>query len=222
MPLLMVRSPCPLCSGNSEPFHDDPGRAFYRCPDCDLIFVANEHLPPLKDELARYALHDNRFDDPDYRAFLSRLAGPIIARTSLGAHGLDYGCGQAPVLADILSASGRPTASYDPHFRRDSALLSRRYDFLTCSEVVEHVHDPLPMFELFARLMDRGGVIGVMTGLSDDAGPFADWWYRRDPTHVRFYSRATMGWVASRFGWSVEFPGGNVTVYTARASRDKV
>ena len=73
--------------------------------------------------------------------------------------------------------------------------------------MLEHVHDPAQLLDRFVTLVRPGGVIGIMTGLIDDAGcPFEDWWYRRDPTHVCFYSRATMEWIARGRQWDVEFP----------------
>ncbi|MEX2177185.1 MAG: class I SAM-dependent methyltransferase [Gemmatimonadaceae bacterium] len=146
---------------------------------------------------------------------MARLAHPVIARTKGGARGLDYGCGQVPALGDLFTRSDRPTASYDPHFRPDSALLESRYDFLTCSEVIEHVHDPLPLLERFGALVHPGGIIGVMTRPYDTAGPFGAWWYRRDPTHVCFYSAQTMTWIGARFDWPVERVTPEVTIFSA-------
>ncbi len=193
------------------------GRELLACGTCSLLFVAPGQRIPRAEETARYEQHDNRADDPRYVAHLRRLADPVIARTRTGARGLDYGCGPAPVLGGILTAEGRPTTSYDPHFRDDSALLAGRYDFITCSEVLEHVHDPLPLLHRFDALLTPGGIVGIMTGLRDASTDLATWWYVRDPTHVCFYSRATFDWIARSLGWTVDAPAPNIAVFARPA-----
>ena len=170
-------------------------------------------------ELARYELHENDAEDPAYETFLSRLAGPVIARTPAGARGLDYGSGEADALAQLLTRSGRPTVAYDPAFRPSAAVLDERYDFVVCSEVIEHVHEPRALFERFDRLVRPGGIVGIMTGMYDEVPSFADWWYIRDLTHVCFYSKATMEWIARELGWRVAFPAPNVALFISASER---
>jgi hypothetical protein len=146
--------------------------------------------------------------------FLSRLADPLARRLRPGARGLDFGCGPSPVLAGMLSEAGFPCGAYDPFFFPDPSLLSRRYDFVACSEVVEHAYDPAEMFALLGRLLAGGGVLGVMTRFHGMETPFGEWWYKHDPTHVCFYAESTMQWIAGRQGWAVEFPRPDVTLFT--------
>ena len=207
--------PCPLCRRDvGSPFHHAERGTFFRCETCALAFLDPTEWPSLDTEIARYELHENFAENPGYEDFLSRLAVPVMARVPAGSRGLDYGSGESDVLAAILTRSGRPTTAYDPAFRPDSAALTERYDFVVCSEVVEHVHDPRALFERFGRLVRPGGVVGVMTGMYDAAPSFADWWYIRDITHVCFYSRATMEWIARAFGWRVDFPTPGVTLFS--------
>jgi SAM-dependent methyltransferase len=161
--------------------------------------------------------HRNDAADPEYLRFLSRLGDPLAERLSAGAQGLDFGCGPAPALAALLTARGFPCVAYDPQFAPDENLLERDYDFIACSEVIEHVHSPRDTFNLFARLLRRGGVLGIMTRFYDEA-PFADWWYRRDPTHVCFYGETTVRWIAGYFGWALELPRPNVAIFTVPAA----
>lgn len=173
-------------------------------------------LTPME-EVLRYVQHENRRDDPRYLHFLRRLADPLRARLSPGDCGLDFGSGPVPVLGELLTAEGFPTASYDPLFAPDDALLDGRYDFIACSEVVEHLHDPSAVFALFARMLRPGGTLGVMTRFFGHEAPFEAWWYRRDPTHVCFYREDTMRWLAQRHGWTVDFPVPNVALFGAAA-----
>lgn len=161
----------------------------------------------------RYTRHQNLEGDPDYEAFLCRLADPLLERLGRRATGLDYGCGPTQVLASIMTRRGYPTASYDPYFNADEGVHERQFDFITCSEVIEHVHDPRALLDRLAPMIRVGGLLGVMTRYYDVDAPFADWWYRRDPTHVCFYSPATMQWIAEWKGWDVDFPRQHVAIF---------
>lgn len=113
--------------------------------------------------------------------------------------GLDYGSGPRPVLAMMLKEKGFSCDVYDPLFQPDPAKLERSYDFITCTEVVEHFHEPLAEFNRLFGLLKEDGELAVMTQLRPAEG-FERWWYARDPTHMSFYSGKTMAWIAGRFG----------------------
>ena len=206
--------PCPLCGGQ-EPsaFERVWGRDYLYCPECDLVFLDPPQRLGTDVERAHYGHHQNDPGDARYRAFLDRLALPLQARLAPGAEGLDYGCGPGPTLSRMLSERGFPTADYDPFFAPDAALLERTYDFIACSETAEHFFDPAAEFARLARLLRPGGWLGIMTQLRRAEKPFAEWGYVRDPTHVTFYSAATLRWIARRQGWALEEPAPNVALF---------
>ena len=207
-------SACPLCGESQVSLvHNDGDREYYGCPRCHLIHLEPAgRLPPLK-EVLRYLEHRNDPDDDGYVRFLSRLGDPVRQRLTIGEMGIDYGCGPAAVLGGLLTAHGFPTCSYDPLFRPDEASLTRTYDFATCSEVVEHAHEPLELLSRIGGLVRPGGLIGIMTRFHGSEAPFAQWWYRRDPTHVCFYDARTMAWIADHFGWVLELPAPHVALF---------
>lgn len=206
---------CPLCgAGDGSQITTSDARQYFQCGRCALVRLHPEQRLSRPEERARYELHQNDPTDADYVAFLRRLADPVMERLRPGARGLDFGCGPAPVLSQMLAAAGFPCAAYDPFFAPDEALLEDRYDYVTCSEVVEHAHDPAAMFSALHRLLLPAGVLGVMTRFYPSGGVFEDWWYRRDPTHVCFYAEETMRWVAERYGYTADFPVPNVTLLT--------
>lgn len=168
--------------------------------------------------MARYREHRNAIDDPRYLDFLDRLAAPVAARLPPAARGLDYGCGPVPAMALLLERRGFPTASWDPHFRPAPAVLDSTWDFVTCSEVLEHIASPRAALDTFACLLRDGGLLGIMTQFRDERRPFANWWYRRDPTHLCLYSEATMRWIARARGWEAELPGNGVTLFRIPAT----
>jgi hypothetical protein len=49
-----------------------------------------------------------------------------------------------------------------------------------------------------------------MTSFQTGDARFANWHYRKDPTHVVFYREETFQTIASRRGWSCHFPAPNV------------
>ena len=199
---------CRVCGGSAcQPFMSVDGRDYWRCTTCDAVLLDRAQLPEPADELAHYRHHENDPDDAGYRRFLSKLACPLTARLRGGSHGLDYGCGPGSGLAAMLRESGHTVAAYDPFFARDrSVLAGRDYDFIVCSEAAEHFHQPALEFALFDRLLKPGGWIGLMTCFRTEPSRFANWHYRRDPTHVVFYNERSLRHVAGMLGWTCEIP----------------
>lgn len=204
---------CPVCLVPAPRFFlKVEGRDYFRCDACEATFLApHQHLPAVR-ERAEYELHRNDGADPGYRRFLDRLAQPLLARLAPACEGLDYGCGPGPLLAGMLREAGHDVAAYDPFFAPDATMLQRDYDFITCTEVVEHFHRPAEEFARLDMLLRPGGWLGIMTCFQTDDARFARWHYRRDPTHVVFYREATLRVVARRHGWQCEIPGKDVVL----------
>ncbi|HEX6587757.1 MAG TPA: class I SAM-dependent methyltransferase [Longimicrobiales bacterium] len=210
----MTELRCPLCGESAlTALGRVHGRDFHDCDSCGLAFVDPFQRLSAEDERARYATHRNDPGDAGYRAFLARVADPLLARVAPDAEGLDYGSGPGPTLSRMLSEAGRPTRDYDPYFAPDATALARTYDFVTCTETAEHFFEPAAEFARLAELLKPGGWLGLMTTMREEAQPFADWWYARDPTHVCFYRWRTMEWIAARHGWSLERPHPNVALF---------
>ena len=205
---------CPLC--HSELIWQlavVDAKTYWRCDVCRLIFLSSESYLSPEDELARYLLHENNPEDCHYRRFLSRLTDHLIPKLQPGAEGLDFGSGPGPTLSVMLAAAGFPMDIYDPYFAPDTAPLERTYDFITCTETVEHFYQPAKEFHRFDRLLRHGGWLGIMTEMLALDENFTNWWYHREPTHVCFYKRETMAWIATRYGWKVEYKRKNVTLF---------
>lgn len=212
MSALMERNRCPLCGGQTHALQC----SYVICAACGLAHLLPVHHLTTTAEFAHYCTHRNDPRDARYRAFLDRLAEPMTRRVPAPAHGLDYGSGPGPTLSAMLEERGYTMRNYDPYFAPDAAALARQYALIACSETVEHFRHPAPEFDRLARLLEPGGCLGVMTRMFDADDPefdFDGWWYRRDPTHVCFYQRRTMRWIAERFGWFVTFVGEAVVLF---------
>ena len=212
---------CPLCARNqADHLHaGDKGsgyRDFFHCGVCDLVFVPRSQLLPHVAQKARYLEHNNEVDDPAYREFLGRLYRPMRPHLRGGSRGLDYGAGPGPALAAMMREDGFEVSVYDPFFHPDESVLDGAYDFITCTETAEHFSEPARDFRLLDGMLKPGGWLGVMTGMLADWSEFPSWYYHRDPTHVNFYSRKTMKWLASRYGWHARFPEQNVALFQKR------
>jgi SAM-dependent methyltransferase len=180
--------------------------AYRRCEVCRAIFLHPDQRLPRPEEHARYRQHRNDPRDHAYRRFLARLAGPLLRRLPPHARGLDYGCGPGPALACMLREAGHQVRVFDPLFFPDPEPLAAAYDFITCTETIEHFHRPAEEFARFDRLLRPGGWLAVMTCFVTGDDGFAAWHYRRDPTHVVFYRAATLRHIAGQFGWTCEIP----------------
>lgn len=204
---------CPVCEHTQcQAFQTVGDRIYLRCSVCLATFLDPELRPGPDAELDEYQKHQNTEADARYRLFLRKLSDPLLQRLPPSCRGLDYGCGPGPALAAMLRESGHTVAVYDPFFRPDSSVLSTSYDFITCTEVIEHFHQPASEFRRFDALLAPGGWLALMTNFQTDDSRFASWHYRRDPTHVVFYRETTLRWLAQHHGWTCEIPCPNVAL----------
>ncbi|MEI6970830.1 MAG: class I SAM-dependent methyltransferase [bacterium] len=205
---------CPLCEEENAIHRLAAGldRPYLLCGRCDLVFVPPPSHPSPEEERARYDQHRNSPADTGYRRFLSQLVDPLIRRLKPGAAGLDFGCGPTAVLSLMLEEAGFRMSRYDPFYAPDRGVLDESYDFIACSEAIEHFFRPAGEWSLLLRLLKPGGLLGIMTLLREPGTDFAGWWYRSDITHVCFYSRRTFKWLADRDRLDLEFQGTNIAL----------
>lgn len=205
---------CPLClSRLLSDFFRDKRRNYLRCADCQLVFVPSAQHLSASEEKAIYDLHENQLDDPGYRRFLSRLALPLSDRLAPQSTGLDYGCGPGPLLASMLREQGHNVAIYDPFYANHPQLLQASYDFITCTEVIEHFRQPHPEFQRLFKLLNPSGLLAIMTKLVIDADAFSRWHYKNDLTHVSFFSEATLQWLANQYRCQLEFVAKDAIIF---------
>jgi SAM-dependent methyltransferase len=205
---------CPVCTTRRiRLFMTLEGKVYWRCRLCEATFLAPAQWPDLEAQRDEYDKHQNDVGDPRYRAFLSRLSTPLLARMPGGLRGLDFGCGPGPALAHMLEEAGHEMRCYDPLYAPDQSVLDDVYDFITCTEVIEHLHQPRAVFEAFDAMLRPGGWVGIMTEFQTDDSRFAKWHYRRDPTHIIFYRATTLTLLGSRLGWTLEIPRRNIALF---------
>ena len=202
---------CPLC-GSSEyrHHHRDERRDYFRCTECQLVFVPAKQRLTSDEEKAVYDQHQNHPDDPNYRKFLTQIFEPVCELIKPPACGLDFGSGPGPTLSLMFIEAGYHMTIYDPIYATDKSALETEYDFITATEVFEHLFFPGKEIEKLISILKPGGWLGVMTRRIPLDKNFADWHYIRDPTHVCFYTEKTFYWIANRYNLRLKYSDNDV------------
>ena len=134
---------CIVCKNQkASVFTNIKQKRYWNCSYCESIFLDKEFYLNFNDEHKHYLTHNNDVNDPRYKQFLSNLMLPLIDRIKLNSIGLDYGCGPGPALSLMLQEKGYQMFNYDPFFHPKKSNLLKKYDFISCSETVEHFHNP--------------------------------------------------------------------------------
>jgi len=164
----------------------------------------------------RYDCHENSPGDREYRDFLSRLSVPLMQRLKAPARGLDFGCGPGPTLSVMFEERGFAMEVYDLYYAPDETVWGRTYDFITASEVAEHLRDPRTVFRCLWAHLQPGGYLGIMTQLVPRNVDFATWPYQNDPTHICFFSEKTFRRLAESWNAEIEVLGTSVVLFRKR------
>jgi SAM-dependent methyltransferase len=219
---------CPVCRGEcgtldrvdfNKSCEESRGRAlrpagilveYALCTRCGFCFAPALCRWTL-DEFAERIYNDQyEHVDPDCvvarpSANASDLQHWFGARRAEIAH-LDYGGGHG-LLSDFMRDSGWNSVSYDPFFDRGTPVSALgRFDLITAYEVFEHVPDVNRLASDLATLLNPEGVVIFSTVLSDGciaAGAPLTWWYAAPRNgHISLFSRASLGLLAARGGFS--------------------
>ncbi len=98
-------------------------------------------------------------------------------------------------------------------FFRNENIFFRKFNFITCSEVVEHFFKPYEEFNKIDELLAGKSWFAVMTSFMTADYSFKNWYYRRDPTHVVFYKKITFKVIANQRNWKLTFPSKNLVFF---------
>src|SRR5262249_59216085 len=79
-----------------------------------------------------------------------------------------------------------------------------RYDAITLSHVIEHVHDPVGTLRACHRALRPGGTVWVLTPNLEAAGRRRfgrDWFPLEPPRHLTIFTAASLGLALERAGF---------------------
>lgn len=208
---------CPLCSrrGAFIRLVGPAGRGFSLCPACHLIFTDRASLLSPEEEKRRYSTHRNGPQYPGYVRFLRQAIAPALPHLDAGMRGLDYGCGPGPTLSALLESEGLRCEDYDPFFRPQ--VPRGPFDFIFCTEVLEHLFHPRTELRRVRDLLAPHGLLVIMTTLWTAGQELSEWHYANDVTHVSFYSQTTIEFICSAYALTTT-PSGNPRVTLLRGA----
>ncbi|BDA79940.1 methyltransferase [Leptospira kobayashii] len=191
---------CPLCDSSAVPFWKDEKRGnYFQCENCHSVYLNKDYHITKEAEKERYLLHNNDINDPRYLNFLTPVVEAVEANFTKDKLGLDFGAGPGPILANHLRQKGYSVNLYDLFFWNDPTTLQTQYDFIICTEVMEHFQNPKKEFELLKNLLNPKGKLLCMTDTFSESIDFPNWHYRRDLTHIFFYHEKALEYISSRF-----------------------
>jgi len=196
---------CSICNGATTKLKDNQLKVDYLvCQNCGFIYKDKKFRIDVEEEAKNYSLHNNSFECEGYVKIFIDLIKEYITPLKIKGNILEFGSGPGPVLKELLQRDYNSVYDYDPFFNNDKSYLKRKYELITSTEVVEHFFNPLKEFEHLSNLLLQGGYLLITTRLRTmDLDNFLDWWYRRDITHVSFYTIKSLEIIAAKFNLKI-------------------
>lgn len=163
----------------------------YQCLNCN--YLKKKYIPTALEEKARYDYH--KIDDT-YFQYMKQVYQRIEPFLLEGVS-LDFGCGKAHTLCDILNKNKRLCDYYDLYYF--PKYPNRLYNNIILIEVFEHIEDIYSFLRNLRQKLEKQGRILIMTQPIPKC--IVDWWYLRDITHISFVDEKTMTMLASLLGF---------------------
>jgi len=202
---------CPLCTALLKQKMDE---AYYACDQCKGIVKDERLRPDRAAERAFYLTHENDVHDVRYQKFTSPISNYVLENFTAAHEGLDFGSGTGPVISKVLTDHGYQIQQYDPYFAKQPQFLTKTYDYIVACEVIEHFYHPREEFSQLRNMLRPGGELICMTLLYHSDIDFANWRYRKDPTHVFIYRKETLEYIQQHFDFAlVEIRDGRFVVW---------
>ncbi len=192
---------CLICNGETKTLVDKQIKVTYSvCDNCGFIYKDIDYHVNLEEELKMYSFHNNSFESTGYVDIFVDLIKDYITPLNIMGKVLEFGSGPGPVLKELLIKEGYHVFDYDLFFNDNKEYLNHKYELITSTEVVEHFNNPLKEFATLSNLLEQGGYLVIMTRLRTmNTVEFLDWWYRRDITHISFYTLESLKVICNKF-----------------------
>lgn len=174
------------------------------CANC--LFISKNYSPTDEISLKTYNNHNNSLSDLKYvKYFDDYLNYSLISNIDKSSRGLDFGSGPSPVLSQIFKRDyGISVDIYDLFYSKEEVYINKKYDFITSTEVIEHIKNPKVIFEFANKYLKTGGILSLMTLFAPkNQDEFYRWWYIRDLTHISFFSFETFKYLAKMYNYQI-------------------
>ncbi len=199
----MANNPsCQICGNQTFPLFDDKlSLTFHQCQHCGYTFKDNQHHLDHQAEKSQYDAHENTSDNQGYVRMFERFLTHAVLPYKQTGRALEFGSGPGPVLYEMLKTRGFKTTHYDPYYHPNQSYLNNTYDLITTTEVFEHLSNPEMVFKTLVSLLKQDGILAIMTSFRpNDNDEFLSWWYRRDATHIGFFTLKSFEHLAKKHG----------------------
>jgi len=210
MPTQIIK--CKICDGDTTLLLDEQLKIEYHvCSNCHFIYKSTAfHIETEEDE---YLRHNNSIEDTGYvNIFLNQIDN-FIKDLNIERLVLDFGSGPNPVYKVLLEQHGYQVHDFDPFYNNDLSFKNHQYQLITSNEVPEHFTKPIVEFDLLVSLLEKGGYLLLGTHFRTmNESDFLSWWYRRDVTHISFYSLKTFDYLCQKYGLEIIKHDGKKTI----------
>jgi len=192
------RLDCLVCGSKTHLICDKEIKVTYSvCNKCGFIYKDKEYHLDYDDEYREYNTHNNSFESVGYVKMFQEFIKKHINPLKISGKVLDYGSGPGPVLKELLKKKGLDVYDYDPFFNVNDEYLKYKYNLIISTEVIEHFSNPLEEFKHLVSILAKGGYIVVMTTFNNySEEEFLKWRYRREASHISFFSIRTLEYIA--------------------------
>ncbi len=225
---------CPSCHGGSiSPLESRKNdHAFVVCNTCDLIFVdpmpSDDALSDFYDNYHKSAQYLSKLDSKIRRAkkrirSVNWLKKPgrfidvgcnvgfaVEAARSLGfdARGIDIDAKAIEVAQSQFSQ-----AKFEVRSVQDLAESGETFDFIYCSEVIEHLSELDSFFTALVKCLSDDGVLYITTpdnghfSLPNEFSKLVEWTSVRPPEHLMYFTKSSVTPLLKRHGLrSIKMP----------------
>ena len=195
---------CKICLNESEPFDkailmNKYEVKYFRCPHCGFVQTEDSYW---LEEAYSDAIADSDIGLISRNIYLASVVNTMLKILSPQAQLLDYGGGYG-MFVRMMRDKGWDFEWYDEYcenlFAKGYEMKCSHYDIVTTFEMLEHLPNPM---EIFERLFALSDTIICTTELLPQPTPKAiDWWYYATETgqHISFYTRKSLQVVAAKF-----------------------
>jgi SAM-dependent methyltransferase len=199
---------CLICNQDVISYkHNKFDILFHECFTCELIFKDETNYPSINLELKQYNFHQNDIDNIGYVNFLTNFIDTAVIPFIQFGKALDFGSGPNPVLSKILIEKYHFECDiYDKFYANNLSYLDNKYDLITLTEVIEHLSNPVQVFQTFNKILKPNGILSIMTLFHEkNRQKFSDWFYIRDVTHLTFYTPKTIEFLGNLTGFNLVY-----------------